>query len=485
MPLVSLTSVLFFLIGASSNLWAAKAPPSPWALLAAEDLKMMHTVMKEDHPGTLDDNNPGFRRWLEEGYQAALKRAETVSSFEGYVFTIYAYGYGFRDPSVHISFSVRTDNYRWPGFLVTLQGGQYVVHVPNGLKNSAQVPQEGDLLDSCDGHSPKELIERKIFPFFGNSDWESGWSWAASHLFIDGGNPFVERFKNCIFKRGKETRLLSLEWVRIRKSVLFDQIELATLPAEQQLGIREFKKGFFWITLPTFSDVGADQEGSRIFARVPQLRNVKAVVLDTRGNHGGEIQWASQLLEALYGKDFLNETSPPPTILDWRVSQRNYEKHMEFLELMRKELGTDSRFFVALNSALEGFAEALKRGQPFYRQTRGTGVTHKGQTSANHSTVYLLTDGACVGACLGFADRVLGTKQAIQIGLPTDADWPYVASREQLLPSGAVSLSISTKFIRNRRRGNVPYNPRYRWDKDIRDTRALEKWVIGLRSEEP
>jgi hypothetical protein len=106
----------------------------------------------------------------------------------------------------------------------------------------------------------------------------------------------------------------------------------------------------------------------------------------------------------------------------------------------------------------------------------------KGKTSLNQANVYLLTDGTCFGTCLSFAQRLLETKQATQIGLPTGADYPYVADREQLLPGKIVSLSIPTKILRDRRRGNVPYTPRYRWDKDISDTHALEQWVTGLAS---
>jgi hypothetical protein len=49
------------------------------------------------------------------------------------------------------------------------------------------------------------------------------------------------------------------------------------------------------------------------------------------------------------------------------------------------------------------------------------------------------------------------------------------------LPSGVVELGFATKVYRNRPRGNnQPYVPRHRFAGDMRDTPALERWILGL-----
>jgi hypothetical protein len=477
-----LLPIVFALGGGATRLRAADA--NPWAQLAAQDIEAMHTVLRDSHPGALDDANPGFRKWLEEGYREALKRSRDVVSFEGYVFTIYGYGYDFGDPSIHLSFSLQKEWFRWPGFVVTREGDdRYIVHVPEALRDPSGHPRDGDTLLSCDGLSPRQLIEHKVFPFFGSANGESGWDWAASHLFIDGGNPFADRPARCEFQSGGTTQGVALEWIRIPKAALFEQIREATLPSDRHFGIRPFGKGRYWIGLPTFSDVGDNPEAVRLLAGLPKLHDAKVVVLDVRGNPGGDFQWASTLLDALFGRDYLEAKSPSPAIVDWRVSKENYRKHQEFLELIGKQLGPDSKFYTGFKASLAGYAAALAANQPFYREARPArpaAAVPETPSALGKAKVYLLTDGSCVGTCLSFADRLLETHSAVQVGLPTGADHPYVAGRDEPLPSGILSVSIATKILRDRRRGDQPYLPQYRWDKDIRDTRAIEKWIARL-----
>lgn len=48
-------------------------PPEYWQAFAKADLDAAHQAVLDDHPGMLDELNPGFRDWSERGYREALQ----------------------------------------------------------------------------------------------------------------------------------------------------------------------------------------------------------------------------------------------------------------------------------------------------------------------------------------------------------------------------------------------------------------------------
>ena len=68
------------------------------------------------------------------------------------------------------------------------------------------------------------------------------------------------------------------------------------------------------------------------------------------------------------------------------------------------------------------------------------------------------------------------------MGRETSADAVYIDNRAMALPSGLGFLGFSMKVYRGRVRGNnEPYRPARVWPGDIRDTAALEKWILEDR----
>ena len=96
--------------------------------------------------------------------------------------------------------------------------------------------------------------------------------------------------------------------------------------------------------------------------------------------------------------------------------------------------------------------------------------------------VFLLTDAWDASAALDFCDLLLVIAGVIQVGQPTSADSVYLDARWPVaLPSGLGDISLPMKVYRDRRRGNnQPYLPALRWEGDITDTAALQRWVARL-----
>lgn len=63
-------------------------------------------------------------------------------------------------------------------------------------------------------------------------------------------------------------------------------------------------------------------------------------------------------------------------------------------------------------------------------------------------------------------------------------DTHYTEVREILLPSGLSYFSTLQAFSPLNPRQYGPFVPRFRYDGDIADTPAVEKWVVGIAHED-
>src|SRR4051812_3697267 len=126
----------------------------PWGMLAQQDIEAMHAEILVNHPGPADKQNPEFARWLEEGYASAMSRAAEVKTFGGYVATIRYYGAGFRDGHLNSGVIVSMPAASWPGFVIALRGGRYVVAATSDPKDAALPPAGAEIVD-CDGLTPR------------------------------------------------------------------------------------------------------------------------------------------------------------------------------------------------------------------------------------------------------------------------------------------------------------------------------------------
>src|SRR5262249_47022857 len=66
----------------------AAGPARDWAQTAVDDLHFIRAVLRENHPGPVDPENPGFLDWYRQGFEKALERARQAKDFAGYFFSI-------------------------------------------------------------------------------------------------------------------------------------------------------------------------------------------------------------------------------------------------------------------------------------------------------------------------------------------------------------------------------------------------------------
>jgi len=454
-----------------------------WSALTCGDLRAIHRILAENHPGPLDGANTAFRAWHEKGLTAALHQAREVKSFAGYYFGIRFYVAGFRDSHLTVSSRLQPEA-KVPRFLLAFRNDDFVIREFSDPTNKSA----RKVLISCDGRSPRELMLRNIFPFAGNPTLEASWIEWTPWLLVDRSNPWIER--PIRYVRESEGRRVSalFKWRKLETRTPDDLVRRSQSGPSPPFAARSFARDCVWISLPTFrpTDEVEAAKLNEIIKLAPSFRRKRIIVLDVRGNRGGNSQWGDDLVRALYGKsyfDFRKSQDNPGTYAEWRVSHGNELYLRRRVNELRRQFARNSPIIEMLRRVVEKMHDTRRRPREFCSDgiEGGKRSVHKRRHNPIDGQVFLLTDGWCGSACLDFADTLFLMGGIEHVGLTTNADSLYADVRSENLPSGISQLTFAMKVYRNRARGNnVPYTVKHKWRGEISDTVGLENWIIEL-----
>jgi hypothetical protein len=472
----------------------AKAPasPSPWSTLAREDLEAIHRAVLENHPGPVDSQNPGFHVWLESGYRQSLEHARRARSFQGYTATLRRYVAGFRDGHLSIGFRASWDDVRWPGFLVSLRGGRYLVAEAD--PTDSELPPDGAEVLDCDGKGLEWFLDRDVFPYEGNPALEASRVSVAPMLLVDWGFPDTPPIKQCRVRVHEAIRTFDLRQRDIDSDELRRKRQRAAFGPRPPFAVRPFGSNGVWVTLPSFENGDATVKAlQEAIDQAPGWRTRDLIVFDVRGNEGGSSRWGSRLIHALWGEPFARMqeklAEAKDEYVEWRASPGNVAVLESALADFRRRMGPgagETRWADRMASLLKrGVAskKTLVREPESDEPHEVSAGTEQAPPNPVRGRIFLLTDGRCYSACLDFADMLLPFPGVTHVGSSTGADSLYMEARLFDLPSGVGVLQLPMKVYRGRPRGsNVPYVPKVRFDGDMADSAALERWIQSLET---
>lgn len=464
--------------------------PTDWATNFQVDMQAVRHIILESHPGPVDALNPGFRDWLDTGFEQQMALADSIDSAEQYVYAMQKYIGGFRDGHLNIRFDVDLGPARWPGFFTTWRDGTVVVHTvdPDVVTELA----EGDELRSCDGQTAEQLVRQRVFDFRYDPALPAAWVPAAARAFVDLGNPFVVTPKHCVFVREQRDIPLDLEWREFSLDERKDDYDAARGRTRPEVGLFEPETGVYWLQAPTFGPNEAQIAAYRdAFQQLRDARNAaKLVVFDLRGNDGGSSMWAGLFAEALWDES-PDDDEEDATYVEWRVSEGNVAYWETLPPRIREQFGESHYAYAWSIHVLNHLAAALKDGQDLWRETpvdgerdsKDTATAEKSSpaTARYGGTVVVLTDTTCGSACLDAMSLLAEEPGVVHVGSVTSADTQYMEARAVQLPSGLATLVIPIKVYRGRVRPDGGYfTPAFRFEGLHWTDEALRSWVLSL-----
>ncbi|MCT2558986.1 S41 family peptidase [Tsuneonella sp. YG55] len=464
----------------------AQETANPWRLLAESDARAALELVERNHPGAEPSlNDTVFMTRLEDARANVESRLPKVDSYPAYNALMSGLAAEFRDRHIWSNSLVEYPHRAWAGIILSRRGGSWVVGAQErGTNDSALL---GYRLTSCDGIEAESWAKQRIGSFKGNPEIEAQLAANAAWLLVRDGNPFLSRPESCVFQSIAGERVEArLEWRQITVPEIFPFIERAEgkRPAAG-MGVKPFEGGY-WIHLQTLESSAAEvvDEVERL---QKELRAAPMVVLDLRGNGGGDSSHASAIAKLLVGEGAANGQAQPVATCRgafWRVSKGNLMAVQDWRDRLK---GGDPQSFAYVSALVEDMEAALAEERAFApalpdcasQQTADTdSESEKLPDPAMAGQIVLVTDRACFSSCLLATDifRRLG---ALHVGEATDVSTRYMEVREELLPSGIRTFSTLQKVaIGSGEYG--PYEPAIVYSGDLAQTDELKKWVAEL-----
>lgn len=478
--------------------FGADTPPSPESLRSTTqvDLEAIANLVRAQTPIPFDNENPALRRWLVDGLVAARERAAKVRTAADAYYTLAAYVHGFGDPHVSLSPVGELPPARWPGFMVSMRDGKAVIVERDAGDPAA--PPLGAAVSSCDGKSLATLAEELVFPFTLRRTLPGDVRRAMTRVFLDRNITFAPAPKSCSILVDGKGREFTLAWRALPQptDAWWRAFANAANGGATAWGVSEPLPGITWIGVPTFSS--SDDTSPKLQALIDAvdakgdaLRQGKAIVIDTRGNGGGNSYWADKLAVAIFTQDVIRAHPPPKrdSAVDWRASAENAAFWRTWADRMEKDFGRfSSQRRNAINTA-ERLEEALSKSPPLWRQGAANPGTAGGYSKLRPAStvpspfparVWVLSNGSCASSCLNFADRILFIPGVRLAGLATSADGKYMEVRSEILPSGTARFTLPQKVARGDGRAHMEfYAPDEAYDGAWNDA-SVRQWLLGL-----
>jgi hypothetical protein len=479
-----LRSPFFALIAGLSCLGAAPSPVD-WSGAATEDLVAIHDIIQANHPGAADAQNPAFTGWLDGGERQLLPAARRAATAHDYQLVLRDYVNGFADGHVNIAMT-DPESYLWPGFLVRADALTAPVRVAV-LGDARQAPAGlavGDQLLACGDVPVRDRLRDRVLRPLLNPHVPQRLALKSAWLMVADADDPGAQAASCRFRTAAGERTIALKWYPIAPPALAREIQQSAAIDIPPIGVRRIDDVWL-ISLPTFDPQGA--QVARMQALIAYLQSHAAalhaarhVVIDLRGNDGGDDAWGDDVLSSLWRGDTIEaiENSVSERI-EWRVSTRN----IAALDLNAVRARRDGHADVAgyYTDLAQRMAQAAALHHVFMEEDAPASARRPARYSPFAHPVYLLTTPYCASACLDFIDVANELGGTVRVGLETSSDTDYLDTAGVTLPSGHAVLHYAMKLYRERPRpANASYRPDIAWPGGDMTDASIATWIETL-----
>ncbi|RZJ41503.1 MAG: hypothetical protein EON86_10225 [Brevundimonas sp.] len=448
-----------------------------WRQMAQADSAAAMKLITDNHPGAQAElGDAAFRRRLVLADTHVRERLPQVQSFEGYSALMAGLAADFSDGHIWSRPSVAASRVRWTGILLKREGQVWRV---GSVLAAARLPEVQDArLISCDGTEAEAWADARISAFVAGSPNEAQRAEAAGRLLTDDGNPFLKRPEQCEFERADGSRqTIAFHWGRSPVAVVQEQINALQKAADAGYSLTPWAGGS-WIRLSGL-DSDAEAVVTAVREAAAQLRDAPSVVLDLRGNGGGDSRYGDAIAAVLFGEARVETAKGRPLGCQgayWRASPDN----IAALKVQRDEMaGGNPDTAARLGEVIAGMEASAAGGESFWPHLpdcAATAALRDTQTRATlNRKVIVVTDRHCFSSCLMTVDlfRRLG---ALHVGEATDSSSRYMEVRTIVLPSGLRDFSTLQKVAVGLPDFG-PYTPDIPYPGAMADDAALKAWV--------
>jgi hypothetical protein len=451
--------------------------PDQWREAARQDVEAIHDTLRDNAPFmVVDRDSADMRRWLDTGRTEALDDLPKVNDGRGYYYVLARYVGGFRDGHISLGLTKGAIEGRmpdWPGFAMTWRNGRYEVGwVQPGLE--ARTPPIGAVLVSCDGRPAEALAQERLDRLFGNMKMEAQRSALAFQLLRDYHYP-VPAPAECVFRTPEGEKSWKLAWSTPTDD-LVNTAAAELFAPRARFGVSRWGDNAWWIGAPTMmGEENWKALYTAIDANLAAIRRAEVVVIDLRGNRGGNSDYGDRLAHQLFGDSVANASAVAWGDLVFKDGPLSRKWAADGVAQSK-----DSPEWLASIKPISDKLDAAPLGSKVLIPAGELPARVEQPPSPMKGRVVVVIDHACFSACLDTLDvftRLPGVELA---GVETGADTIFMDGVRAPLPSGKASLSFGIKAWVQRQRGsNIPYrpDPSLTYTGSLADETALKRWL--------
>ena len=451
-----------------------EASAEAWRQLARADLEAAHALILENHPGAVAElGDDGFRRRMRDGFATAQGRIAAVDSYQGYTAVLGGFATAFGDEHIWSTPKLRGLPYAWAGVVMTRRAGTWVVAAQDGDDQNLV----GSRLVSCDGEDAASVAAARL-AFRVSAPVEAQYIAHGGFIFVDDGNPFLTRPRSCVFGTADGPIEFEMNWRAVETARLAEALNGALPSAQAGFGVRR-SGDHWWISMERLSNDAATVVDA-FEAQAPDWRNSPGLVIDLRGNGGGDSRHGRRLADVIYGADHTAARLRGGTACAalWRASPGN-AAHVRAFAARAQDPQT-ARYYETLADDID---RAIAEGRPFDEPVPECAPQEPLATAAPapayQGRVFIVTDHACFSSCLLMV-RDFRTLGATHVGEATNVSTRYMEVREIVLPSRLTNFSTLQKVAIGGDADIGPFTPEHVFPGSMADTAALEAWIAGL-----
>jgi hypothetical protein len=459
-----------------------------WRSLAAIDSEAALRLIEQNHPGAVpalgDMEFLDLLRTARSNVEARLPR---ITGYDGYAALMAGLATDFRDGHIWSTPLLQKQQRTWAGFIIVRQGGHWIAGHQDTSRGETGLG--GARLVSCDGLDAEAWARQRIGLFRGDPQVEAQLAASGPWLLLDDANPFLTRPTECTFRSddGSE-HAVRLNWRGIATRALENAVGSAYERPRAGMGVSAFEGGH-WIALETLGSAAADVV-AEVERQADALRAAPVVVLDLRGNGGGNSAFANAIARTLIGGDALAAAGAS---FDSQCAGQYWRVSADNLAALRRwrasiEQRADARTLAGVDDLVRDVEQALATGDPFAPALPACAPTARRASMSDGSfpasaamsgRLVVVTDRHCFSSCL-IAVGLFRQLGATHVGEATDLSTRYMEVREITLPSGLRTFSTLQKVTLGI--GDFgPYEPHVVYPGPLADTGALQAWVAALR----
>jgi hypothetical protein len=453
-----------------------------WGGLALQDLDFLRKQILSLHPLASDPADAAFKQRVEAAYTKALEQARFAKNYTAYIYSLNSFLYTLDDETIQLLPKNPPEFLDWVGFLLDYQNGKPVVRsVDADIPGVETRVVNGWPLLNCETIAYEDYVKQRLEGLeTGSLGDQAKLIRNNAKIFIDYRNPQNNRPSVCEFATSDGKRRVRLTWrpmsEAIKNRLKDDLAAIARVPQKPDVRVRYLANGAVWIHLSSLDGFVAKEALNSVVEELRKenrsIRRAPFVVIDVRGNQGGQTFWAQAIAQQLCSKDQV--AAQAPQALRYRATR----EVQNTLEQAATKIG--GAFGMHYTKIAQNIAQAIEKGDAFASITVQKSVPPSAAKARSDRAglVFMLTDAGCINACLEARDLFLNLG-ALQIGEITSPSPTLTETLfEAQLPSGngLVRLPLAAKQVPPA--PQAPLNAT--WTGRMDDDAAIVPWISDL-----